>query len=44
MQINKINGGPKIVIPTIIIFRDFVSFNWWCYEIVLFTRKYKPYE
>lgn len=40
MKINKI--GSKVVIPTIIIFKNFVSFHWWFYEIVLFKRKYKP--
>jgi len=39
MKINKI--GAKIVIPTIIIFKHFVSFHWWYYEIVLFERKTK---
>jgi len=36
MKINKI--GAKIVIPTIIIFKDFVSLHWWCYELVLFEK------
>ena len=39
MKINKI--GSKVVIPTIIIFKNFVSLHWWCYEIVLFERRYK---
>ncbi len=45
MKVNKV--GAKVIIPTIIIFKDFfgfilrVSFHWWCYEIVLFGRKLK---
>ena len=36
MKINKV--GSKVVIPTIIIFKDFVSLHWWCYELVLFEK------
>ena len=39
MKINKI--GVKVLIPTIIIFKAFVSFHWWYYEIVLFERRIK---
>ena len=39
MKINKIRA--KIIIPTIIIFKDFISFHIWTYEVVLFERKYK---
>ena len=39
MKVNKV--GARVVIPTIIIFKDFVSFHWWRYEIVLFARKLK---
>jgi hypothetical protein len=37
MKINKI--GSKVVIPTVIIFKNFVSLHFWCYEIVLFKKK-----
>ena len=37
MKINKI--GIKVIIPTVIVFKSFVSFHWWCYEVVLFERK-----
>ncbi len=36
MKINKIEI--KVIIPTIIIFKNFVNFHWWCYEIVLFEK------
>jgi hypothetical protein len=35
-KVNKVSA--KVIIPTIIIFRHFVSLHWWCYEIVLFER------
>jgi len=36
MKINKI--GAKVVIPTIIIFNNFISFHWWCYEIIIIEK------
>lgn len=36
MKINKISS--KIVIPTIIIFKEFIGFYWWNYEIVFYTK------
>jgi hypothetical protein len=36
MKINKI--GIKVIIPTIIIFKNSVNLHWWCYELVLFDK------
>ncbi len=36
MKINKV--GARVVIPTIIILKNFVSFNFWCYEVILYER------
>ena len=37
MKVNKV--AAKIIIPTIIIFNNFVSFHFWHYEIILIKRK-----
>ena len=36
MKVNKI--GSKIVIPTIIIFNEFIGLYWWSYEVVILKR------
>ena len=42
MELNKI--GAKVIIPTIIVFKDFISLNWLNYELVIYERKYKNFN